>query len=121
MQKFKSVVLALVLGVAAISATPAHAFSVYAQAVVNPFQVAGQVMNSFPQPVFCAIRVQGIRNDGMALWANANAGIYPGMYGYAYVYTSYPFNFVNGQAWADCNYMGRYGLSPEELALIGQE
>ncbi len=120
MLKIKSVVLTLVFAVSVLVAAPAHAFSVYAQAVVNPYQVAGQVMNSFPQPVFCSIRVQGVRNDGFTLWATANTGIYPGMYGYAYVYTSYPFNFVNGQAWADCSFAGRFGFSEEELALIGE-
>lgn len=113
--------MALALGVSALSASSAHAFAIYAQAIVNPHQVVGQVMNSFPQPVVCAIRVQGLRNDGMALWANANVAIYPGNYGYAYVYTSYPFAFVNGQAWADCRFMGPYGLMDEELEALGAE
>lgn len=81
--------------------------------MVTPFQVTGQVMNSFPQALFCHIRVQGMRNDGFVVWGNASTVVYPGMTGFAYVYTSYPFQFVNGQAWADCNY-GGYGIFHED-------
>ncbi len=100
--------MALVMGFAAFSAESAHAFSIYAEAIVNSNRVVGQVLNSFSQPVFCSIRVEGMRNDGVTLWARSDVGIYPGHYGYAYVHTSYPYAFVNGQAWADCRYSGLY-------------
>ncbi len=90
--------------VLAFSSSAAHAFTVYAQTFVTPFQVTGQVHNVFPQTLFCSIRVQGIRSDGFPVWTQANVPVYPGTTGFAYVYTSYPFQFVNGLAFADCTY-----------------
>ncbi len=91
-------------------ATPkAHAFPVFAQAFIGPYQVSGQVLNQMGQPLYCSIRVQGIRNDGFSVWAYSNALVYPGTNAFAYVYTGYPFNFINGQAFADCNFAGFFG------------
>ena len=110
--------LSLGLVASVVCGSNAQAFPVYAQAVVNPFQVAGQLTNTGIQPLFCSIRVQGLRNDGISQWAFSNVAVYPGMSGFAYAYTSAPFIFVNGQAFADCRIIGPYGLTAEEVSAL---
>ena len=94
-------ILMLGLLLAALPAA-ALAFPVQAYVEVTPFQARGHVMNYYSYPITCAVRVQGLRNDGFSVWAQNQAVLYPGISVWATAWTSPPFQFVNAWAFADC-------------------
>ena len=106
--KYPSVVLGLALSTLslAVSAPKASAFMVQAQIQISANTVTAEVYNALAQTLVCGVRVDGQRNDGFVENSFAQLVLTPGAYEYAYVYTTYPFLFINGQAFADCNFSG---------------
>jgi hypothetical protein len=101
----KSVFLGLIVSLATLTgfSKPAHAFRLEAVTTVSPNMVTAQVYNTLPAYVNCRVQVVGMLNNGLTETAWAQLSIGPGQYEYAYVYTNYPFYFINGAGQAFCS------------------
>ena len=80
----------------------AQAFGLSVQCSFNQAQGSCFVFNTLNRPVQCRIQARG--QTVMGFWAKVyeNVIIYPGQYGYAYVYAKNPYNdplvYVDGSA-----------------------
>lgn len=83
----------------------AEAFNVQANVQVNQMQATAVVFNRFNRPIYCDINVQGFTYYGQSLNSYMNGVvIYPGMNGYAYVYSNPGNPFVNARGNARCQW-----------------
>lgn len=81
----------------------AFAFNVRAFVQFNRLHAQARVFNNFNRPIICDIRATGVTYYGQYLYAYADRVIiYPGMTGYAYVYSNPGNPFVNAFANAQC-------------------
>jgi hypothetical protein len=88
-----------------ISNHSAQAFPVEAHVRVTPHQVVATIHNFFIRPLICDARAEGITYYGQPLFSFLdNVVIYPGMNAFVYV-NAFPGNhFVNGRAFANCDW-----------------
>jgi hypothetical protein len=80
------------------------AFPVKTDVFISHYQITSQVYNIYPRPIVCYQKVQGVTITKMNLWAVNQSVLFPGQYGYAYLYSSYPHAFIQGASFADCNW-----------------
>ncbi|MFP5519443.1 MAG: hypothetical protein ACLGGX_06035 [Bdellovibrionia bacterium] len=91
---FATLLLALMLPLSANAY-----FTPNVQFNIQPYQVAAQVYNHTGSLLYCQGYVYGMTQTGVYYNAWFADYVPPMQYRYAYVYSSYPYYFVN--AWAD--------------------
>jgi hypothetical protein len=79
--------LFLVLISLAPSFAQAYWFPVHPQYHVTPLQVTASIYNSTGYTIYCEGRLEGLTQSGFISYANMSTWVYPGNWGYAYVYT----------------------------------
>jgi hypothetical protein len=89
----------------AVSVLPSfsQAFPVPGNVQINPNHVVVQFCNTTCNYVLqCTASVTGIVQTGAPISAGGYLMLPPGQCGYAYVNAYYPYYFVNGQGFANC-------------------
>lgn len=91
----------LVAAISLLMPVASFAWIPYMQFQVNPYSAAVQVVNNTPYPALCQGYVYGQTQNFVTINSWFSQWVPSTGYAYAYVYTSYPFYFVN--AWANIN------------------
>lgn len=95
--------LSVILILIVMSIQTAFAFPMHTQVFYGATQASATVFNHYGRPVICDLTATGITRWGQPVYAYLRGTvIYPGMTGYAYVYTNYNNPFVNANAYANC-------------------
>lgn len=103
MKKFLFALLATTLLVVGTSTIAYAWWTADARINASSSQVEAAVRNNLPRPIYCRGNVYGETASGHVLNAWMEGTIYPGRFGYVYVYTNDPYNpFVRGWANIRC-------------------
>ncbi len=94
------------------------AFPVRGHLQVTPNRVVVQFCNTTCAEVLeCSANVTGILQTGYPVSFEGSLTLPPGQCGYAYVYANYPYYFVNGEGYADCESLAPHHPEPMPMPM----